>query len=83
MTADLRGSYTLGFYAPEWADGKWHKLAESAREPDRCETAASPRGIPYARQWTPSPCAIAVRIVAVDMQTGRYGSLDVPIGEAR
>ena len=24
--SDLRGSYTLGFYAPEEPDGKWHKL---------------------------------------------------------
>ena len=26
VAADLRGSYTLGFYAPEAPDEKWHKL---------------------------------------------------------
>ncbi len=26
VAADLRGSYTLGFYAPEEPDDKWHKL---------------------------------------------------------
>lgn len=31
--ADLRGSYTLGFYAPEDGDGKWHRLRVRVARP--------------------------------------------------
>ncbi len=31
--ADLRGSYTIGFYAPEEGDGKWHKLRVRVARP--------------------------------------------------
>ena len=30
---DLRGSYTLGFYAPEEPDNKWHKLTVKVKRP--------------------------------------------------
>jgi len=30
--ADVRGSYRLGFYAPETDDGKWHKLKIQVKE---------------------------------------------------
>ena len=32
--ADLRGSYSLGFYAPEDPDGKWHALKAAVQRPD-------------------------------------------------
>jgi VWFA-related protein len=31
--ADLRGSYTLGFYAPDEPDNKWHKLKVRVKRP--------------------------------------------------
>ena len=31
--ADIRGSYTLGFYAHETADNKWHKLKVGVKRP--------------------------------------------------
>ncbi len=34
VTADLHGSYSLGFYATEEPDGKWHALKVTVRRPD-------------------------------------------------
>jgi VWFA-related protein len=34
VTADVRGSYSLGFYMPEEPDGKWHTLKVTVRRPD-------------------------------------------------
>jgi hypothetical protein len=34
VSADLHGSYSLGFYAPEEPDGKWHTLKVTTRRPD-------------------------------------------------
>jgi len=34
VTADIRGSYSLGFYMPEEPDGKWHTLKVVVQRPD-------------------------------------------------
>ncbi len=34
VTADLQGSYSLGFYPPDEPDGKWHELKVTVRRPD-------------------------------------------------
>jgi hypothetical protein len=33
VAADLRGSYSLGFYSPDEPDGKWHQLKVSCSRP--------------------------------------------------
>jgi VWFA-related protein len=37
-------------------------------------------GVPFRRRWTPGPDATAVRVVVLDTHTGRYGTIDVPLG---
>jgi VWFA-related protein len=34
VTSDMRGTYSLGFYATEEPDGKWHPLKVAVRRPD-------------------------------------------------
>jgi VWFA-related protein len=34
VSGDLHGSYSLGFYAPEEPDGKWHTLKVAVQKPD-------------------------------------------------
>jgi hypothetical protein len=34
VTGDVQGSYSLGFYAPEEPDGKWHTLKVVVQKPD-------------------------------------------------
>lgn len=34
VTADVRGSYSIGFYPPEEPDGKWHTLKMTVEKPD-------------------------------------------------
>ena len=175
--ADLRGSYTLGFYAPEEPDNKWHKLKVHVKLPGvtvrhrqgYLADAATPRaiewsdemwqealsnplgsslisltakrettpagelvltiitdanglhfrpdgaslkadlkvavaertangstrphvsdlavsiaqGVPFRRQWTPASDVTTIRVIVLDTHTGRYGSLDVPLGNRR
>lgn len=184
--ADLRGSYTLGFYVPEEPDGKWHKLrvrvnrrgvtvrhregylaeAAAARPVEWDEEtwkaalsnpvtssaipltarkgttaagelvlsistdcnaldfrhdagnlkadlkiavaemtvegitrthysvlagtvpaakwgAARAEGVPFRRQWRPAPDVTTVRVIVLDLHTGRYGGLEVPLGSDR
>lgn len=184
--ADLRGSYTLGFYAPEESGGGWHKLRVRVKRPgvsvrhregylaeaavprpiewndemwqdalsnpvgssvipftvrrettpagelvltiltdcngldfradgdnlkaglkiaiaDRAadgstsphfsvlavtvpaakwETARA-EGVSFRRQWTPVSGVSTIRVIVLDLHTGRYGSVDVPPGKGR
>ena len=41
--------------------------------------SARAEGIPFRRQWTPAPDVITVRVIVLDLHTGRYGSLDIPL----
>ena len=57
--ADLRGAYTLGFYAPEEPDNKWHKLKVTRRPPRR--KCAPSRGIPGRRRRPGNPSSGAMK----------------------
>jgi hypothetical protein len=44
------------------------------------ETARA-EGVSFRRQWTPVSDVSTIRVIVLDLHTGRYGSVDVPPGK--
>jgi VWFA-related protein len=42
--------------------------------------AVRAEGVQFRRQWTPASDVTTIRVIVLDLHTGRYGSLDVPLG---
>ena len=39
------------------------------------------QGVTYQRQWKPSADTSSLRVIVLDVRSGRFGSLDVPLNQ--